>query len=97
MFTYAFGSTAATLLTAAHYERARRSLSLLQVSSIETLDVSSNTIENVPEEVRQLQNLVALNLGHNKLRALPEALGVQHSRRMIKYRHGSVQVKFCVF
>ena len=66
---------------------------MLQVSSIETLDVSSNTIESVPEEVRQLQSLVALNLGDNTLRALPEALGVQHSHSMIKYCRGSVQVK----
>ena len=45
------------------------------MASIEALDISSNSLEVLPEDVARLQNLVALNLGCNKLRTLPGCLG----------------------
>lgn len=48
----------------------------MQITSIEALDVSSNALSSIPEGVTQLQSLVALNLGCNKLRTLPDCLGM---------------------
>jgi hypothetical protein len=52
---------------------------LMQLRSLATLDVSSNSLNSLPEDVCNLGSLEALNLGCNKLRSLPDCLGVPPS------------------
>ncbi len=48
---------------------------LKQPDQVYRLDLSGKKLKEVPEEVRQFKNLNALDLGHNKLRSLPDWMG----------------------
>lgn len=53
---------------------------IVQLSKLAILNVSRNNLKQLPEGIGQLQQLTALDIGHNKsLQKLPKSLGyVQH-------------------
>ena len=41
----------------------------------EELDVSSNSIVELPDDIDHMKSLVVFDVSHNKLKYLPEAVG----------------------
>jgi Leucine-rich repeat (LRR) protein len=46
-----------------------------EMTGLNNLDLSSNNLESIPDEVGSLKNLTSLNLGDNLLKKLPESIG----------------------
>lgn len=57
---------------------------ILQLSSLEILDISRNRLKSLPEEIRQLSSLKVLAISRNRIEKLPLCLGDMSSLRMLK-------------
>jgi Leucine-rich repeat (LRR) protein len=57
---------------------------VLQLSSLEILDLSRNKLRNVPEEIRNISSLKVLSLEKNRIERLPVCLGDMSSLRVLK-------------
>ena len=57
---------------------------ILQLSSLEILDISRNRLRFLPEEISNLTSLKVLAIQRNKIERLPLCLGDMNSLRMLK-------------
>src|SRR5882762_3178191 len=59
-------------------------------TEIEILSLFKNEIEELPEEIERLKNLIFLNLGHNRLKSLPKTIGKLKQIHTLDLGHNSL-------
>lgn len=64
---------------------------VLQLSSLEILDVSKNKIASIPEEIRNMTSLKFLAVAKNRITRLPLALGDMPSLSKLKFDENPVE------
>jgi Leucine-rich repeat (LRR) protein len=57
---------------------------VLQLASLEILDLSRNKLRTVPDEIRNLSSLKVLSLERNRIERLPISLGDMNTLRVLK-------------
>lgn len=64
---------------------------VLQLSSLEILDVSKNKIESIPEDIKNMTSLKFLAIAKNRITRLPLALGDMATLSKLKFDENPIE------
>nr|POF10125.1 leucine-rich repeat-containing protein sog2 [Quercus suber] len=64
---------------------------VLQLSSLEILDISKNRITSIPEEIKNMTSLKFLAIARNRITRLPLALGEMNSLHKLQYDENPIE------
>lgn len=64
---------------------------MLQLSSLEILDISKNKIISVPEDIKNMSSLKFLAVARNRITRLPLALGEMNSLNKLKFDENPIE------